>query len=562
MNEVRRRSLAKWSLFAGIALQLLLTGPAHADAAHARSWLRAQARPLDRSTGGSSTLTPSREYGYEETGPISGSYTLDPSRAVVRTSPVIVASPSAFPPGYEGPISGSIASLPPGNYVVRGYLMSDTEYLQAEVPVSSQGTWSLEAVGRGGAWRFKLFDAVSGQQLGSTWKGLEVWVSAVTDAEYFLGVAPAYNGAWSFPWVPRGNKLVRLYEAEATRTTALWGAPRMVRSFQLEPGDAGYGTAFEQRTYVYDQALAILVELDAGNVPLAVEMAEALVRTQSVHGAFPQWADQLRPFLTDGAYRSGSNGWAAYALAKVLEAAPLDPRRPRLQEALEQVLQYLAGLQHGTTGLIRGGDEVGWYSTEHNIDCWFAFLAAARVLGDATSLAVADRIQAGLVTHAWDESRGSFVRGGHWATGTRDEVGALDIYSWGAMALLAWNDPDRAASSLTRMEQLYGIQEGGGWGYRPYSALDHWSPAYGEPYPTPTLWFEGSFGAVLATRRMGGNPVSLYASLVNAQLADGSFRYATVADPANDIATYRSVASVAWFLFNEVPVTRVWDERR
>ncbi|HZH18542.1 MAG TPA: hypothetical protein VE057_29605 [Archangium sp.] len=473
-----------------------------------------------------------------------------------------MTSPSSIPPGYEGPLSGSTASLPPGSYVVRGYLMTDAEYLQAEAPVSPQGTWSLDAVGRGGAWRFKLFDAVSGQQLGATWRGLEVWVYAVTDAEYFLGVAPAHGGTWSFPWVPRGNKLVRLHEAENARTTALWGAPRMVCSFELEPGDAGYGTAFEQRTYVYDQALAILAELDAGDVSLAVEMAEALVRTQSGQGAFPQWADQLRPFLTDGAYRSGSNGWAAYALTKVIEAAPLHPRRPRLQEALERTLQYLAGLQHGTTGLIRGGDEVGWYSTEHNLDCWFAFLAASRVLGDSTYLAVADRLQTGLMSHAWDATRGSFVRGGHWATGTRDEVGALDVYSWGAMALMAWNDPARAASSLARMEQRYAIQDGAVRGYRPYTALDNWTPAYGEPYPTPTLWFEGSFGAVLATRRLGGNWEALQAGLAQAQLADGSFRYVTVADAANDLAIHRSVASVAWFLFNEVPGTRVWTERR
>jgi len=53
-----RRSVARWSLFAGIAIQLLVTGPAHADAQQAREWLRAQARPLDRSTGGASTLTP------------------------------------------------------------------------------------------------------------------------------------------------------------------------------------------------------------------------------------------------------------------------------------------------------------------------------------------------------------------------------------------------------------------------------------------------------------------------------------------------------------------------
>jgi len=103
-----------------------------------------EARPLDRSTGGASTLTSAQEYGYEDTGPITGSYTLDPSRPVLRTSPVIVTSPSAIPPGYEEPLSGSIASLPPGNYVVRGYLMTDAEYLQAEAPVSPQGTWSLE----------------------------------------------------------------------------------------------------------------------------------------------------------------------------------------------------------------------------------------------------------------------------------------------------------------------------------------------------------------------------------------------------------------------------------
>jgi hypothetical protein len=304
------------------------------------------------------------------------------------------------------------------------------------------------------------------------------------------------------------------------------------------------------------------VELDAGNVPLAVEMAQALARTQSGLGVFPQWADQLRPFLTDGAYRSGSNGWAAYALAKVIEAAPADLQRPGLQGALERTLQYLAGLQHGTTGLIRGGEEVNWYSTEHNIDCWFAFVAAGRVLGESSYLSVADRIQAGLQTHAWDADRGSFVRGGHWATGTRDVVGALDVYTWGAMALLAWNDTARAASSMARMEPLYVIHDGGRQGYRPYTALDNWAPAHGEPYPTPTLWFEGSFGAVLARRRMGGSREALQAGLASAQLADGSFRYATVADPANDIATYRSVASTAWYLFNEVPMTHVWTERR
>jgi hypothetical protein len=155
-------------------------------------------------------------------------------------------------------------------------------------------------------------------------------------------------------------------------------------------------------------------------------------------------------------------------------------------------------------------------------------------------------------------------RGGAWRFKLFDAVSGQQLGStWRGLEVWVYAvTTARAASSLARMEQLYAIRDGGLRGYRPYSALDNWTPAYGEPYPTPTLWFEGSFGAVLATRRLGGNWEALHAGLGEAQLADGSFRYATVADAANDLATHRSVASVAWFLFNEVPGTRVWNERR
>lgn len=536
--------------------------PPPPDLAEARSralgWLRSQMEPLPVGPLG---ITPDAAYGYDHLGPIAGSFTPPDGRPTLPGHPLRVLSPYPIPQGHAGPIAGTLEGVPAGRYRVDGYLYTDAEYYQSssavvEHPGSGASAWSLDAFGFAGEWRLKLVNADSGAQVGATWVtnvppsyvGLELRYWLATDALYLQAVAPAYTThRWEFSKDHPGWAVVELAEPGGA-VLGRW-APRTgrVRSYRLAPGDEGFGTPFEHRCYAYDQALCVLAFLREGDLGRAVEVARGLAQAQLPSGAWPfsfgQVALQADPYL-----RTGANAWAVHALAELLRAAP----DPSLEQSLRAGLGYLASLQHPQLGLLRGGSgryladgsfdagyTVPWFSTEHNLDAFFAFTSAQAALGEAEWGQRAGAVLEGMLSHLWDEEGGRFWQGLLDEGGTPDGAGALDCHSWGALLLAAAGRWDQARRALSRVNLHYRVE---GLGYKPYA------PEEGYPGALPTLWLEGSFGVALALLRLGhvGAAVTLLRAYLPLQAADGSFRYALRRDAALQVADLPAVASTAW----------------
>ncbi|HEX8359154.1 MAG TPA: hypothetical protein VF613_03485, partial [Longimicrobium sp.] len=374
---------------------------------------------------------------------------------------------------------------------------------------------------------------------------------------------------WSLFTEGGSQKLLRLVNTATGHEYARWTHGNgLLRSYALAPDDVASGTSFEHRGTTYDQAVAVLAFLQAGDLTTATRLGTALAGIAHYNGAFPFSFHQIARIGGDPYYRSGAVAWGAYALTRLTGALAASAPR-EIESAARHALDYLLNLQDAETGLVRGGSgryaaddtfypdyTVGWYSTEHNIDAWFAFRAAGEMFDVPAYKAAAARIRRGLRRWCWDEANGRFWQG-LGADRTPDGQGALDVHSWGALLLHAWGMAGRASRALSRADSVYRLADPatGVKGYKPYT------PAEGYPGAAETVWLEGSFGVLLAKLRTGAaGAAELSAGLESLQEAGGGFPYATVRDARYEITDRLSVASTGWYLLADAAAI-LWTER-
>ena len=468
-------------------------------------------------------------------------------------------------------------------YRVDAYLVTDQPYAQGSAPVFLRGAkagWELTAGGAAGEWRFRLVNTDTGSQEGREWSpadsalyaGLEIRLYAFTDQPYLLQTIPAAGSErWAFTTTNTSPKVVSLHRTGSGEELARWATRTwLVRSYAYQPGDPEYGTPLEHRSYTYDQAVAILAFLAAGDPGTAARLAAALAARQQADGAWAFSFHQLQTAGWDPYFRSGAVAWAAYALQKAADAAAGLPSvdAGALRAAAYRALEWLEAHISADTGLVAGGRGrygtnaatgqetfdpayvVRWFSTEHNADAWMAFRASR----DAYHRAVADRIRDAMLERLWDPMERRFWQGAG-PDGTPDASGALDVHTWGSMLLRAWRMGDLASDALSRAQRLYPVTDAQGrTGFRPYV------PEEGYPGAAVTLWLEGSFGAVMALHRAGQDTRLLEEGLATFQEPDGSFRYATVRDGTYEIGTAKAVASTGWYVLSRFPNAQLWTE--
>ena len=256
--------------------------------------------------------------------------------------------------------------------------------------------------------------------------------------------------------------------------------------------------------------------------------------------------------LPDQVYiRTGAMAWVAYGYAFYMEAAA-DPT-PALY--LQKVLNFLLTLESADAdlrnGLLKGGYgryldpgyhyEPGlrqWVSTEHNIDAFFAFRRAARVLptaaaelekrglitsAQAASLATtattvsakADNIKTRILTNLYiapGADPGHFAQGVN-ADGTLDTAVALDAAgAWAAIFCHAVGEDTKATECLKFIYQKLFLtnqtivkssaSQTWNMAYEQLTPFDGFQP-YGASYTSPpaTVWQEGTWGTIAALLR-------------------------------------------------------------
>ena len=563
-----------------------LTAAQISAAIRASAWLKSMTSPRLLATT-PSTITPLLPYDVNYTGAVNGSFNLSGvSYPVASATSIIVDSPTSIADDYRGVVTGRLrAPLPANPTTIQAYKFTDTDYIApASTTVAADGTWTLNLStvpsGQAGATRLGLIDSTTSTQVGAKWPQPVIYTNLVvrsyahTDQSYLISEQPALaNNTWSFTNTAVGYKGFRLVDTstgDIIADTAL--SSGLIRSYNIAPGEPGYGTNFEDRSFVYDQAVALLAAIGTNDAAQARVLVTGLVKLQTAGGAhdggFIFSAQQRGPALGDGIYRTGAHAIATDALLSYIARYPADPAIGTLRADAVRAMQFLqtvnapagdtTGLYYGgfgrydANGVFIGDYSIPWASTEHNIDTWHTLVLAATVLNDPTYSTQASALKQAIATYLWSPALNRFYQG--YEAGMGDQSDALDINSWGAIYAGATGDSTGAVSLLSNMSNFAFTRQSVS-GYAPYVA------SRGYPGALPNVWFEGTFGVALGFLRNGQveNYIATLQSALPAQRPNGSFRYATDHDAAYELTTSESAASTAWYVLATTARTSLWN---
>jgi hypothetical protein len=569
-----------------------LTSAEQTGVASANTWLASMMQP-DVAIVTNSTITPDQDYASSYTGATAGSFAISGrTYATTPTASIVVTSPATVPDSYRGVISGHVTMTPATNrWIIQAY--KDNAGVVTQVPVQAladgtTGDFSIDLSGVDnsytGQWQLGVLDAnASYAPYGTNWPSPDQYVNlqvqelVVTDTMYLWATTPATNdGRFAFPNDQIGSKMFRLVDTSTSEVLAQsFDSTGLIRSYEYQLGETGYGTGIQDLTYVYDQATALYAALSQNEASTAKQLVDGLLLMQTTTGAhaggFVFAAPQLSPTYTDPYYRTGADAIALDALLQYIKTYPTDSNIATYKAAALQGLAFLqttysstgptAGLYLGGFGNYSGSPQVfdstyvvTFASTEHNLDVWHALTDAAEVFGSSPTnyTTLAANLDSAMTTSLYNSSLGRFNQGING--GTPDTGDPLDVNSWGAIQLYATGKTTQAQLALTHL-MAFSNTVSGVTGYGPfYDSADY-------PGAVANVWFEGSFGAALADYYAGN--YDAYRTLLNqlepAQQTDGSFRYAQAVDSTYGIGVSKSVASTAWFILATVGRGTIWN---
>lgn len=517
-----------------------------------------------------STIAPAQDYPGDWVGPVAGTFTLSgvtpPAERPAAVELDASSTAAARVESYRGVVTGRVTLPAAANrWILQAYRVQGGVVRQfpAQALAGADGGFRLDLGAGGdpgsGRWEIGVLDAAAayaptGERwpAAATWTGWEVRSFAVTDRPYLLGSTPARtDGSFDFPSSAPGGKMFQLVAVQGGRESVLAEYRPTTGLIRTPDGHPDQATA-----HAYDQALAVQAALVMGDEAATDLLTAGLLRLQTPSGTqaggFVATAPQGDPEAAAPVYRTGGHAVATYALLSAIRSLPAgDPRQDGWRLAASAAVGWLlaqrvtdgpnAGLVSGGWGGDAGpGTRIDWISTEHNLDAWHALHLASTVLSCGPCGPAADRLEGAIRQRLWQPD-GGFVQG---ATPTGlDTTRPLDGQTWGAIWLTTVGRADLAATALADIP-AYRVTDQGITGMLAFKA----QPSI--PNPTPTVWFEGSFGLALAQARVGdaaGHAATL-AALAAGQRPDGSFPVATTADPDRELTTHSSVAATAWFL--------------
>ncbi|BAK53718.1 hypothetical protein TMA_030 [Thermus phage TMA] len=313
------------------------------------------------------------------------------------------------------------------------------------------------------------------------------------------------------------------------------------------------------RTYIYDLALSILTFVSEFRLSskdyiksLIVKMFNSsknlLNSKNSFNFSYPSYG-----FFSDEYIRNGSVAWLLEALAKAYKYIP-ELQTLENKNFIKSIADYLIG-EIQSNGLVRGGYGiydaqynfdasyvVPWYSTEHNIDSYFALKSVYDITNESIYNTKAEQIKNSIINNIYD--------GEKLTQGYQDTAGALDIYTWGTIFLYKIEfDINKVFKNYQYLDQFFKIKPTNTSFipnlYKPYSN------EFGYPGAKNLLWFEGYFQALYAKYLIFKNELELREDKNKIQnfILKELLPYAVGYDDIYEIGEYPSIASISWFLF-------------
>ena len=281
---------------------------------------------------------------------------------------------------------------------------------------------------------------------------------------------------------------------------------RLVESYLPPEGDRG-GDPVRGRGWTYDSAITAAAYAAHGKLDAAGALLDAMQALQREDGALESSYD-LRSGEGAGPLRSGTQAWVGLA-ALEWRGRTCSGRHDRLIAGLAR---WLLAHRMADTGLVIGGPDVAWASTEHNLEAR-AFLAGVvaaltggrkcppgldgvssdPLLADAKE--AVERLDSAIATHLF--------AGDHMRQGLHDDARPIDVQALGILWLLGHGREDDARAVARYADATMWVTgrtvdwpgaEGQRFsGYKPFA--DSWGP--------DVLWMEGTLMMRLAKHRLG-----------------------------------------------------------
>lgn len=462
------------------------------------------------------------------------------------------------------------------NYRIYLYDQSDIEYYIKDVPLRSDGTWTADNVKVYGNLKVYLMSkdmrivAVADEPALMVDENHQIWLYATSDIPYLQGVVqlrsdgtfasqpiPGFgenlNIIGYYPTVHNGLKVARLVETSDESVVSTTEVPKyqLIRSFEVPEDDPFRYNGIDRRSWIYDDALAVIAFSMAGEQEQASQILASLKALQGKDGSL-EFAYDVYLGNLNASKRTGAIAWVGYAT--VYYEKTFGDRRYR--PMAEKIASYMLQLQSKTMGSFKGGPDVSWYSTEHNIDAYFFMRDLYEITGNETYKASALAVRQALLTQHWSESNGYFYQG------IGDPALALDASSWGGIFSLAIGDDAKAASAMAKTDMFYVsnqvmprsfdnetyntsfVSNEMMSGYKPYSADEFY------PNAPEIIWTEGTWGVISLSQRLNKNTDELLKTMFDIQSAhpEGAIVYANkgYSPYPYQFHVWPAVAGTAW----------------
>ena len=294
---------------------------------------------------------------------------------------------------------------------------------------------------------------------------------------------------------------------------------QLVRSYAIPTDDPSY-TRLLNWSWTYDSAVTAAGFTVFGATSEAQQLLDQLAALQHTDGSI-EIAFNVADGTTEAVFRSGT-------IATVGLAGSLYDQRTHTNRYLsmeQRAASYLISLQ-GTTGLIRGGPDVAWYSTQHNLLA-YAFLnnLGNELVSDGqrptanTYFTAANKISSAIESKLLVQS-GSQA---WFVEGLGDSVQSLDADALGVLYLISKGETTNAQKVLAYTNSAFAVS---GRSITKSTSADTYNNTYAAPGPfsgfkpfigsgaPDVMWTEGSAEMGLADTAAGQSSTALDTSLL------------------------------------------------
>jgi hypothetical protein len=341
---------------------------------------------------------------------------------------------------------------------------------------------------------------------------------------------------------------------------------QLARSYQIPTDDPSY-TRLLNWSWTYDSAISATAFVVNGYPLQAEQLLDQLRALQHTDGSI-EIAFNVADGTAEPVFRSGTIATVGLA-GSFYDQAFHTSRYLAMQE---RAASYLLSLQ-STTGLVRGGPDVTWYSTQHNLLAYsFLVLLGNELLsGGNRTLAATYHLAADRIATAIESQL--LVRSGstaYFIEGLGDTVQSLDADALGALYLESRGETTLAQEVLNYAGTAFAltgrhiVHSGTAATYNmAYSANGPFSgfkPYLGTDAPD-VLWTEGSAEMLVAKAILGQSVTTLRGSLLSIAAVTPGIGPLQADKTTTDVAygaeyhVWPSAAAGAWTLISEHPTS-------